>query len=68
MKLPKPPFLSSMISRATTALIVIILMPVMVVMTFKILDRIGGWLLLGMVLIAVFRIARALIDRHRQEW
>ena len=68
MKLPRPPFLTTMVSRASTALMVIILLPVIVVMTFKLLDKIGLWLFLGMVVIAIIRIIAMLIARRRQDW
>ena len=60
--------MSRAVSKASAALMVIILLPVIVVMTFKLLDKIGLWLFLGMVIIAIIRIIAMLIARRRQEW
>jgi hypothetical protein len=66
---PSPPaFVSRAVSKASSALLVIILLPVILVLTFKLLDRIGLWLFLGMVAIAIIRIVAMVIARRRQDW
>ena len=66
MRLPVPSFIGRQVGKATSALAIIILFPVLVVLGFKILDRVGVWLLLGSLLVVAFRVVKAAIARHRQ--
>jgi uncharacterized membrane protein len=68
MKPPLPSFASRMMAKAISAFVIILLLPSMVILGFKLLGKIGIWIFFAGLLIAAARMARAAIQRHRQEW